>query len=67
MKFVLLWTDLALWLMAAAVVGYALRIRRHAQLRATWQRVLRDPVRRKIFNWGMALLLVASMLPVLWL
>jgi threonine/homoserine/homoserine lactone efflux protein len=29
--------------------------------------VLRDPVRRKIFNWGMALLLVASMLPVLWL
>jgi hypothetical protein len=29
--------------------------------------VLRDQVRRKIFNWGMALLLVASMLPVLWL
>lgn len=44
MKFVLLWTDLALWLMAAAIVGYGVRIRRHAHLRATWQRVLRDPV-----------------------
>ena len=31
------------------------------------ERVLRDPVRRKIFNWMMALLLLASMLPVLWL
>ena len=31
------------------------------------ERVLRDPLRRKIFNWVMALLLLASMLPVLWL
>jgi threonine/homoserine/homoserine lactone efflux protein len=31
------------------------------------ERVLRDPARRKIFNWVMALLLLASMLPVLWL
>ncbi len=31
------------------------------------EQVLRDPVRRKIFNWVMALLLLASMLPVLWL
>ncbi|MGM9480944.1 ABC transporter permease [Roseateles sp. NT4] len=44
MKLVLLWTDLALWLMAAVVVAYALRVRSQAHLRATWQRVLRDPV-----------------------
>ena len=31
------------------------------------ERVLRDPLHRKIFNWVMALLLLASMLPVLWL
>jgi threonine/homoserine/homoserine lactone efflux protein len=31
------------------------------------EEALRDPVRRKIFNWVMAVLLVASMLPVLWL
>ncbi|PZP36607.1 MAG: peptide ABC transporter permease [Roseateles depolymerans] len=44
MKFVLLWTDLALWLMAATVVGYAWRVARQAHLRANWRRVLRDPV-----------------------
>ncbi|MDR7295351.1 peptide/nickel transport system permease protein [Pelomonas aquatica] len=44
MKWVLLWTDLALWLMAAAVVAYAWRVRAQANLRATWRRVLRDPV-----------------------
>jgi len=44
MKFVLLWTDLALWLMAAAVIGYAWRVKAQANLRATWVRVLRDPV-----------------------
>lgn len=44
MKLVLLWTDLALWLMAAAVVAYALRVRAQANLRATWRRVLRDPI-----------------------
>jgi peptide/nickel transport system permease protein len=44
MKFVLLWTDVALWLMAAAVVAYAWRVRSQAHLRATWERVLRDPV-----------------------
>ncbi len=44
MKFVLLWTDLALWLMTAAGLGYAWRVRTQAHLRATWQRVLRDPV-----------------------
>jgi len=44
MKFVLLWTDLALWLMVAAGVAYALRVRGQATLRSTWRRVLRDPV-----------------------
>lgn len=44
MKLVLLWTDLALWLMTVALLAYAWRVRAHAHLRATWQRVLRDPV-----------------------
>jgi len=44
MKFVLLWTDLALWLMVAAVAAYAVRVRGNASLRSTWRRVLRDPV-----------------------
>lgn len=44
MKPVLLWTDLALWLMAAAVLAYAWRVKRQPHLRGNWQRVLRDPV-----------------------
>jgi peptide/nickel transport system permease protein len=44
MKPVLLWTDLALWLMVAAGIAYALRVRGQATLRSTWRRVLRDPV-----------------------
>jgi peptide/nickel transport system permease protein len=44
MKFVLLWTDLALWLMAATVLAYAWRVKRQGNLRATWRRVLLDPV-----------------------
>jgi len=44
MKFILLWTDLALWLMTAAVLAYAWRVKAQANLRATWERVLRDPV-----------------------
>jgi peptide/nickel transport system permease protein len=44
MKPVLLWTDLALWLMVAAGLAYAWRVRAQAHLRANWQRVLRDPV-----------------------
>jgi peptide/nickel transport system permease protein len=44
MKFVLLWTDLALWLLAAAVLAYGWRVKGQAHLRATWRRVLRDPV-----------------------
>lgn len=31
------------------------------------EQALRDPIRRRIFNWVMASLLIASMLPVLWI
>ncbi|MFT7774139.1 ABC transporter permease [Roseateles sp.] len=44
MKFVLLWTDLALWLLTAAVLAYVWRVKAQVHLRATWRRVLRDPV-----------------------
>ena len=43
-KLVLLWTDAALWAMVAALFAYGLRIRSQPHLRATWARVLRDPV-----------------------
>jgi peptide/nickel transport system permease protein len=42
-KLVLLWTDVALWALFAALVAYALRVRRDPNLRASWQKVLRDP------------------------
>ena len=41
-KFVILWTDVALWALFAAIVGYGWRVSRHDTLRATWRRVLRD-------------------------
>lgn len=41
-KFVFLWTDIALFLLVAAVLGYAWRVRRSPTLRATWARVARD-------------------------
>ena len=41
-KFVILWTDVALWALFAAIVGYAWRVSHHDTLRATWRRVLRD-------------------------
>ncbi len=42
-KFVLLWTDAALWLLMLALVGYAIRVARQEHLRGTWEKVLRDP------------------------
>jgi peptide/nickel transport system permease protein len=42
-KFVFTFTDLSIWLVTLAVVIYALRIRRDADLRRTWRHVLRDP------------------------
>lgn len=41
-KFVFLWTDVALFLLVAGVLGYAWRVRRSPALRATWARVGRD-------------------------
>ncbi|MFT3665498.1 ABC transporter permease [Piscinibacter sp.] len=42
-KIVLLWTDIVLYAMAAALVWYGFRIRANANLRANWWKVLRDP------------------------
>lgn len=42
-KFVILWTDVALWALFAAIFGYAWRVAHHPTLRATWRKVLRDP------------------------
>ena len=42
-KLVLLWTDVALWAVVVAVLGYMLRLRRDANQRATWGKVVRDP------------------------
>jgi len=41
-KFVFLWTDLGLWLAAAAVLYYAWRIRGDADRRRTWRYVTHD-------------------------
>ena len=42
-KFVLLWTDAALWLLFAGLLAYTVRVVRTDHLRATWLKVLRDP------------------------
>ena len=57
-KFVLLWTDVALWLMFVALLAYVFRIRRHPTLRATWSRVMRDPAAASA---GLVLLLFLSL------
>jgi peptide/nickel transport system permease protein len=41
-KFVILWTDAALWLLVVALGAYIVHVRRDANLRATWQKVMRD-------------------------
>ncbi|OZI54437.1 ABC transporter permease [Bordetella genomosp. 4] len=41
-KFVFLWTDIALFLLVAAVLFYVWRARRSPTLRATWAKVARD-------------------------
>lgn len=42
-KFVVLWTDAALWALAAAAAAYVWHAARSPQLRATWHKVMRDP------------------------
>ena len=41
-KFILLWTDAALFALVAAVIGYAWHVSRSRTLRATWGRVARN-------------------------
>jgi peptide/nickel transport system permease protein len=56
-KLVLLWTDVALWALFAALMAYALRVRRDPNLRASWQKVLRDPA---ALSAGVVLLLFVT-------
>ncbi len=41
-KFVLLWTDVSIWLLIAAIVAYAFSVLRKPELAAKWGRVFRD-------------------------
>jgi peptide/nickel transport system permease protein len=41
-KFVLLWTDGAIWLLLVAIVGYAISVLRKPELAAKWGRVFRN-------------------------
>jgi peptide/nickel transport system permease protein len=41
-KFVVLWTDAAIWLLLAAMVGYGMTVLRRPQLAANWRKVFRD-------------------------
>ena len=41
-KWVLLWTDAAVWLMALWLLGYVLHVRRLPDLRMKWRRVFQD-------------------------
>jgi len=41
-KFVLLWTDVSIWLLALALVAYGLYVRRQPNLSATWRKVFGD-------------------------
>jgi len=42
-QFVFLWTDIVLWAMLLLLVWYVWRVRSSPNLRATWDKVLRDP------------------------
>ncbi|MBL8315424.1 MAG: ABC transporter permease, partial [Rubrivivax sp.] len=42
-KFVLLWTDAAMWMLAFALVAYGWHVGRSAALSSTWRKVFRDP------------------------
>jgi peptide/nickel transport system permease protein len=41
-KFVLLWTDIAMWLLLLALGGYVWQVRRSPNLRTTWGKVMAD-------------------------
>ena len=42
-KFVLLWTDAAMWLLVAAALAYGALVVRNPALTANWRKVFRDP------------------------
>jgi peptide/nickel transport system permease protein len=42
-KFVLLWTDAAVWLLVAALVAYVVHVRRTPNLAANWRKVFGNP------------------------
>jgi peptide/nickel transport system permease protein len=42
-KFVLLWTDAAIWLLVACMAAYAVMVLRTPNLRGSWHKVFRDP------------------------
>ena len=42
-KFVLLWTDVSIWLLVVALIGYAWYVRAQPQLLATWRKVFGNP------------------------
>ncbi|HSV70662.1 MAG TPA: ABC transporter permease [Methylibium sp.] len=42
-KFVLLWTDVVIWLLVALLLGYGWLVSRNPVQTATWKRVFRDP------------------------
>ncbi|MEO8079156.1 MAG: ABC transporter permease [Caldimonas sp.] len=42
-KFVLLWTDAAMWLLMIGLVVYAVAVRRNRDMAASWGKVFRDP------------------------
>ncbi len=41
-KFVLLWTDVSIWVLAIALLAYGLYVRRQPNLAATWRKVFAD-------------------------
>lgn len=42
-KFVLLWTDLAIWFLILAIAGYAIWVRRNPVLLGNWRKAFHDP------------------------
>jgi len=42
MKFVFLWTDVSIWLLAVAITGYAVMVLRRPNLRQAWRKVFSD-------------------------
>ncbi|MCA0175107.1 MAG: ABC transporter permease [Proteobacteria bacterium] len=42
-QFVLLWTDLAIWFLILAIVGYTVWVRRDAVLLGNWRKVFHEP------------------------